>query len=96
MHGPDAAKEAQADWDRRRRHETPIDMPEVQVGPGPHKIAPVLVKAGLAASNGEGVRKVKEGAVKIDGEKVTDFQKELTFAQPTVIQLGRKYVRVTP
>lgn len=56
-----------------------------------------MVKAGLVASNSEAIRKIKEGAVKIDGEKVTDFQKEYTFDKPVVIQLGsRKFVRLVP
>ena len=40
---------------------------------------------------------MKEGAVKIDGEKVVDFQKEYVFDKPAVVQLGnRKFVRVVP
>jgi len=96
MHGPEAAAEAQADWDRRRNREDPIDMPDVSVGAGPQKLAPVIVKAGFAASNSEAVRKIKEGAVSLDGEKVTDFQKEFTFDRPVVLKLGRKYARLTP
>src|SRR5688500_18713884 len=46
MHGPEAAGEAQADWDRRRNREDPIDMPDVSVGAGPQKLAPVIVRAG--------------------------------------------------
>ena len=51
----------------------------------------------MVASNGEAMRKMKEGAVKIDGQKVTDVQKEYTFDKPVVLQLGsRKFVRLTP
>ena len=96
MHGPEASAEAQADWDRRRRHEAPVDMPEVSVGANPQKLAPVIVKAGLAASNGEATRKIKEGAVSLDGEKITDFQREYTIDKPMVLKLGRKYARLVP
>lgn len=76
----------------------PDDMPEVSVGAAPVKLAPVIVKAGLAASNSEAIRKIKEGAVSLDGQKVgaTDFQKEFTFTQPTVLKLGRKFARLIP
>ena len=48
----------------------PDDLPELSLGgPGPFKIAPLLVRAGFVASNGEGMRKVKEGAIKLDGER---------------------------
>jgi tyrosyl-tRNA synthetase len=76
----------------------PDEMPEVSIGgAGPHKLAPLMVKAGMAASNGEAMRKMKEGAVKIDGEKVTDHQKEYVFERPVVLQMGsRKFARLRP
>jgi tyrosyl-tRNA synthetase len=76
-------------------HGIPDEMPELTVGRGPHKLPPLLVAASLAASNGEATRKIKEGAVRIDGEKVTDFQKQYTFDKAVVLQLGnRKFVRL--
>ncbi len=75
----------------------PDEMPELTVGPGPHKLPPLLVATSLATSNGEATRKIKEGAVRIDGEKVTDFQKQYTFDKPVVLQLGnRRFVRLKP
>jgi tyrosyl-tRNA synthetase len=54
-----------------------------------------MVRAGMVASNGEGIRKIKEGAVKIDGEKISDFQKEYTFEKSVVLQMGsRKFTRL--
>jgi len=38
-------------------------MPEINVGAGPHKIAALIVKAGLASSNSDAIRKIREGAV---------------------------------
>ena len=96
LHGAEAAEQAQADWDRRRKHEVPQDIPEFSVGTTPLKLAPLLVQAKLAASNSEAIRKIKEGAVQLDGEKVTDFQREYTFEKPTVLKLGRKYARLKP
>ena len=76
----------------------PDQMPDLPLdGPGPFRIAPLLVRAGFVASNGEGMRKVKEGAVKVDGEKVNDVAREYTFAGPAVLQMGsRKFVRLIP
>ena len=54
------------------------------------------MKAGLAASNSDAMRKIKEGAVKIDGQKLADYQKEITITSPVVVQLGRKYARLVP
>ena len=73
----------------------PDEMPELTLEAGPHRIAPLLVRAGMVASNGEGMRKIKEGAVRIDGEKVTDVQRDYTFDQPIILQLGnRKFIRI--
>ncbi len=95
LHSPEAADRAEAEFIQQFvKGGVPDEMPEFQVGPGPHKIAPLLVLAKLATSNGEGVRKVKEGAVSVNGEKVTDFQRELTIAEPAVLKLGRRYARV--
>ncbi|MDB5173114.1 MAG: hypothetical protein JWN51_1887, partial [Phycisphaerales bacterium] len=57
---------------------------------------PLLVKAGLAASNGEAVRKIKEGAVEVGGERVTDHVREWTFTQPVAVRLGRRWARLVP
>jgi tyrosyl-tRNA synthetase len=78
------------------KKDVPDEMPEFTIAPGAHKIAPLLVTAKLAASNAEAIRKVKEGAVYLDGEKVTDYQKELTLGKTTVVKLGRRYARLVP
>jgi len=100
FHDQTAADQAEAEFVKQFvKHEAPDDMPEVSVadlGPGPHKLPPLLVKAGLAASNSEGTRKLKEGAVTVDGEKVTDVTKTLTVDHPIVLKLGRKYARLVP
>jgi tyrosyl-tRNA synthetase len=100
LHNAEAANSAEADFVAQFvKHEAPQEMPEFGVGdlgPGPHKLPVLLVRAGLAVSNGEGTRKIKEGAVSVDGEKVTDFQKCLTIDKATVLKLGRKYARILP
>jgi tyrosyl-tRNA synthetase len=77
------------------RGEIPDEMPELKIGPGPHKLPPLLVAAGMVSSNSEGIRKIREGAVKIDGQKVTEHQKEIGLEKSAVLQLGnRKFVRL--
>jgi hypothetical protein len=39
---------------------------------------------------------MKEGAVTVDKEKVTDVTKTITVDRPTVLKLGRKYARLVP
>ena len=97
FHGSEAADAAEAAFVKQfSRGEVPDDIPEFAVGPGPHKLAPLLVQAKLASSNSEAIRKIKEGAVQLDGEKVADFQGERTIDKAVVVKLGRKYARLTP
>ena len=61
-------------------------MPDVSIadlGDGLHRLPPLLVRAGLAASNSEGARKIREGAVHVDGVRVTDVGHVLTITRPT-------------
>jgi len=97
LHNSEAASAAEQEWDRIQKGDgIPDDTPDIAVGAEPQKPAALLVKAGLASSNSDAMRKMKEGAVKLDGQKLIDFQKEITIAQPVVVQLGRRYARLRP
>ena len=97
LHSDEAARHAEEEWDRIQQGAgIPDDTPEVAVGPGPHKLAPLLVRAGLASSNSEANRKLREGAVHLDDVKVTDFQKEYAIDRPVVVRLGRKFAKLKP
>ena len=56
-------------------------------------ILTLLVKCGLAASNGEARKLVQGGGVSIDGKKVADFKMTLStadFAEERIIKKGKK------
>jgi len=59
----------------------------------------LLVQAGLAASAAEATRKIKEKAVRVNGELLVGNLIPLapgpTIDQPVTIQLGRKMKKVT-
>ena len=100
LHGPAEAEQAEAQFEKQfARGEVPDEMPEISLadlGPGPHRLPPLLVRAGLAASNGEAGRKMREGAVHVDGARVTDVAQTVTIQRPTVVKLGRRYARLVP
>ena len=96
LHTSESADQAAEEFMRTTHGGVPDEMPEIKLS-GPSKLAPLLVQAGMVSSNSEGVRKIKEGAVKIDGEKSLEYQKEFTFEKSVVLQLGnRKFVRLVP
>jgi tyrosyl-tRNA synthetase len=95
LHDASSADAAALEFAKITHGGIPDEMPELKIGPGPHKLPPLMVQAGLVSSNSEAIRKIKEGAVKIDGEKVAADQKEFSFGKPVVLQLGnRKFVRL--
>lgn len=97
LHSPADADAAEQDFIKQFvKHEVPDDIPQITVGAGAHKLAPLLVMAKLAASNSEAIRKIREGAVSLDGNKIADPQQEHSFTVPAVLRLGRRFVRLNP
>ena len=99
FHGAAAAEQAQADFIARFAQKTlPTDLPlQVLVprDPSGEPLVAALKAAGLVSSNSEGVRKLTEGAVRIDGEKVSDRQHRLPVGSEHILQLGpRRFARV--
>jgi tyrosyl-tRNA synthetase len=68
FHGKGAAKTAEAEWRRvHQRGQAPSDLPVVRLAPGPLKPHLLVVRAGMAKSNGEAVRLLRQRAVRRDG-----------------------------
>jgi tyrosyl-tRNA synthetase len=98
LHSDAAADQAERDFFAATHGGVPDSIPELSIGPGPHRVAPLLVKAGFVASNSEAIRKIREGGIKLDGEKWTNEKAELTpSATGHVLQMGsRRFVRIKP
>ena len=93
------AQSAKQDFIQRfQKNAIPDDMPDIKVPLGDGMLIGNLIKeAGLCASTSEAMRMVKQGAVKIDGEKVTDPKQLITETKPFVLQVGkRKFARIDP
>jgi tyrosyl-tRNA synthetase len=98
FHGAGAAEAAQqAFMSRVSDRAVPADLPPqiVPVGTEGIRLANLLKSAGLAGSTSEANRKIGEGAVRIDGERVTDRSALLHAGTDVVLQLGsRRFARV--
>jgi tyrosyl-tRNA synthetase len=55
-------------------------------------VSQLLKQIGLTASTSESIRMVKQGAVKIDGEKISDPSTIVSRDKPMVIQVGKRRV----
>ncbi|MEH6710886.1 MAG: tyrosine--tRNA ligase [Paraglaciecola polaris] len=99
FHDEAAAEAAHHEFIQRfQKNAIPDEMPEFNFVPGDEgmAIANLLKDAGLVASTSEAMRMIKQGAVKMDGEKVVDQKVLLTSLKQAVFQVGkRKFARVT-
>ena len=76
----------------------PDEMPEASIESdgGTLGVAHVLKAAGLVSSTSEAFRMIKQGAVRIDGERIEDRGLQLPAGSTGVYQVGkRKFARVT-
>ncbi|WP_376694772.1 tyrosine--tRNA ligase [Wenzhouxiangella sp. EGI_FJ10305] len=99
FHGEGAGEKARDQFIARfRGGQMPTDMPEHELAAEEDGIgiAAALTACGLTASNSEAFRMIKQGAVKIDGEKVEDRDRTLESGFEGVLQVGkRRFARVT-
>ncbi len=98
FHDAAAARRAQEDFIQRfQKNQLPDDMPEVTLEAGADglPVAVLLREAGLTGSTSESFRMIQQGAVKLDGEKVSERNLRLPAGQTLVVQVGkRKFARV--
>lgn len=98
FHSRSAADDALSEFEARfRQGVLPDDMPELTVASegGVLPVVSVLKLAGLTVSTSEALRMVAQGAVRANGEKVSD--KGLVFAsgESVILQVGkRKFAKV--
>ena len=96
FHGAAEAAAAEAQWRRVHQERRPPDeMPELRVAPGDVRPHELLVRAGLARSNSDAVRLLKQHAVRKDGAPLGPGALTLRKGESFVLQVGtRHFVRV--
>jgi tyrosyl-tRNA synthetase len=99
FHSPAAATAAREQFIARfQKGALPDDMPQVEVAApeGSLPIANLLKEAGLVGSTSEALRLLKQGAVRLDGERVEDRSLSIAAGATLVCQVGkRRFARVT-
>ena len=96
FHSKQAAESALKDFETKfSKNAIPDEMPEFSFD-GEMPLANLLKEAGLVGSTSDAHRMTKQGAVKINGEKVEDSRQVVTVGSTDVYQVGkRKFARVT-
>jgi len=111
FHGHEAAEHAAQDWSRMfQKDETPEDLPLVTVkfaevaapnaatsadGMVQVRLDKMLAAAGLATSVSDGSRKVKQNAVKVDGELKNELVASVKLGAEFTLRAGKKMVRAS-
>ncbi len=109
FHSQEAAEQAAQDWSRMfQKDEVPEDLPLISLrfeevaapnaasvdGNVQVKLDKLLARTGLATSVTDGLRKVKQNAVKVDGELKSDVVVAVKLGAEFTLRAGKKMVKV--
>ena len=100
LHGQEAASRSARFFEERfQKKQIPSDLPEyaVEIDAKGIWIGELLKQIGFVKSSSEFLRKVQEGAVRMDGQKLADPTLRLPFtlgATSFLLELGRKIAKV--
>jgi tyrosyl-tRNA synthetase len=99
FHDALAADRAAAEFDRvHSKGQLPSDLRDLAVDFGGEAHRPLirlLVDAGLASSTSEAGRKIQQGGVRVNGEKLTNLKHRVAAVDlPLVVQVARRAVRL--
>jgi len=90
-HDEDSAKKAEEHFNTVfTQKDVPDNIPEFVVKPEKIWLVQLLNNAGLVQSNGEGRRMIKQGAVSINGERISDMDYEFIPEQDMVLKVGKR------
>jgi tyrosyl-tRNA synthetase len=91
FHDAQAAQDASDEFDRVfAEKQKPTDMPEITIPAGAIGLVSLITTAGFAKSNGEARRLIKQNAVSLDDQKLTDIDAEVDPADGAVLRVGKR------
>jgi len=97
FHGEAGARDAEGEWRRvHQKGEAPSDLAVVKIDAGPTKPHVLVARAGLAKSNGEAVRLLRQRAVRRDGATLeAGAEIVLSAGESFVLSVGpARHVRI--
>lgn len=99
FHTAQAADDALSEFEARfRQGVLPDDMPELMLRSdgGSLALVQILKQAGLTASTSDAMRMIEQGAVRANGDKVSDRARTVAAGETVVLQIGkRRFAKVT-
>lgn len=99
-HNNTEAQNAESEFDKIFiKKELPDEIPEMEFGKIGEEIniLQILIDTKLTSSKSEARRLVEQGGVSIDNKRVDDIKKNIYFAEPILIKVGkRKFLKLIP
>lgn len=95
FHGRAAAQSAQSAFVARfQQGAVPEDLPTTKIAVGAEGLqaAALLKAAGLTQSNGEGMRLIKQGAVKVDEARIEDVSRRFNSGAEHIVRVGKRRI----
>ncbi|MES1948028.1 tyrosyl-tRNA ligase [Salinisphaera sp. C84B14] len=95
FHGAAAGKRAHEAFVERFSHGVvpeDLELTTLVVDVAGLQVAALLREAGLTQSNGEGIRLIKQGAVRIDSDRISDPSLQLAPGHEHLIQVGKRRI----
>jgi len=93
-----AAEEAALEFEKIfTKKETPEEIEEIKISGVEINIVDLLIKSGLIGSRSEAKRKIREGAIDIDGTPIKDVNYTLKLLKPIILKAGkRRFLKISP
>lgn len=96
-HGVDKARAAEEEFERIfKKGGLPDEIAKHSFGASKIWIVKALVETGIAKTNSEARRLIRQGAVSVDERKVTDENEEIVLAAERLLRSGRFFKRIGP
>ncbi len=96
FHGDEAAQDAEEHFKRVfQQRRLPAEIPEYRLVE-PVKLVDLIAEAGLAPSKSQARRLIQQGGVRLDDERVTEIEAEVSPDGERILQVGkRRFLRLT-
>ena len=94
-HNSNSALKAEKDFDDLFiKKDVPDNIPEIKIDSN-KKLVQIMVLNNMVSSNTEAKRMIKQGAVKINDEKIDDLNLEISMGKKIILKVGkRKFLKI--
>ena len=71
------------------------DLPEIELDEKEYNILDLIINTDASISKTQARRLVEQGAVKVNDERISDWQIQIDISKPTILKVGKKILQIT-